>query len=104
MSFVRALEVTRYTRDNKPHATELILEPSWGVLEDHIRAMDRFEKPILWLCQEVANGELNAVAINGGQDVYHVQIASSDGEWLFWVSDSNSSEEVEVLTSDRSGV
>ena len=69
-----------------------------------MRTMDRFEKPILWLCQEVGNGESNAMAINGGQDVYHVQIATSDDEWLFWVSDSNSSEEVEVWTSDRSGV
>jgi hypothetical protein len=101
MSFVRALEVTRYTRDNKPYITETLLEPTWDVLEHHLGTMDRYEKPILWLCQTAGVGDSNAMAINGGQDVYHIQIADSNFEWSFAVNPLNSSDEVEVWTSDQ---
>jgi hypothetical protein len=101
MSVVRALQVTRYTRDNKPYTTETLLEPTWDVLEHHLQTMDRYEKPILWLCQTAGIGDSNAMAICGGQDVYHIQIADSDCDWSFAVNPVISSDEIEVWTSDQ---
>jgi hypothetical protein len=96
---IASLEVTRYARDDKPYTTESILEPSWAVLEQELRTMDKYEKPILWLYLEA--GECNSMAINGGNGVHDVQIVDSDFNWFQATNPYGSSEIVAVWTSDQ---
>jgi hypothetical protein len=98
---IESLEITRYTRDKNPYTVESILEPSWDLLEQELRTMDKYEKPILWLCLEAGNGESDSMAINGGDGVYHVQIVDSDLEWWTATNPEGSSETVQVWTSDQ---
>ena len=63
--------------------------------------MDRYEKPMLWLCQEAGNGESDAMAITGGEDVYHAQIADSNGRWVQALNPSRGTECMNVWTSDQ---
>jgi hypothetical protein len=98
---IGSVDVVRYTRDDKPYTTETVLEPSWDFLEQELRTMDNFEKPILWLCLEAGNGERDAMAINGGNGVYHVQIVDSDFNWTHATNVEGSSEMVQVWTSDQ---
>jgi hypothetical protein len=98
---IESLEITRYTRDKYPYTVESILEPSWDLLEQELRTMEKYEKPILWLCLEAGNGESDSMAINGGNGVYHVQIADSDFNWIQAINPEGSSEMVQVWTSDQ---
>ena len=101
MNAIRVLDVVRYSRDNRPWTSELILEPTWAQLEDELLTMDSFEKPMLWLLRdaEVLDGDL--LCVTGGQDVYHVQIAVPIGNWLQAVNPERSDEYIDVWTSDQ---
>jgi hypothetical protein len=101
VTYVRALDVVRYTRDNRPWTSELILEPTWTQLEAELRTMHRFEKPMLWLLQDpdVPDGDL--LCVTGGQDMYHVQIATPTGNWVQAINPEGSDKYVDVWTSDQ---
>jgi hypothetical protein len=98
---IESLEITRYTHDNQPYTTETILEPSWDFLEQELRTMDNYEKPILWLCLEAGNGESDSMAVTGGNGVYHVQVVDSTFKWVQAMNPEGSSETVHVWTSDQ---
>jgi hypothetical protein len=98
---IQALDVIRYPRDQTPHTTETLLEPTWERLEHELQTMDRYEKPILWLCQRVGIGDSDALAVTGGEGAYHLQIADENSDWLQAVNPARSSEQVELWTSDQ---
>ena len=98
---IGSVDVVRYTRDHQPYTTETILEPSWDVLEHELRTMDNFEKPILCLCLEANVGDHDAMAVHGGNGVYHVQVVDSDCNWVQATNPKGPSEIVQVWTSDQ---
>jgi hypothetical protein len=62
--------------------------------------MDPFGQPIVFLQQRPGDSESDCMAINGGADTFHVQVAR-DGDWAQAVNAERGTEEVEVWTSDQ---
>jgi hypothetical protein len=101
IGMIESLEITRYTQDKKTRTTETVLEPSWDTLEQELRTMDKYEKPILWLCVKVGSGEHEAMVIFGGNDVYLVKTIDSDLYWRSAINPEGSSEIIPFWTSDQ---
>jgi hypothetical protein len=101
MAMIESLEITRYSRDGTSYTIESVAEPSWDVLEDALQTMDRFTKPLLCLCLYEGDGESDCMMINGGDGVYHLQIANSEFEWCSAVDPNGPIDIVKVWTSDQ---
>ncbi len=98
---IASLDIIRYLRDNSAYTTETLLEPDWATLELRLGNMHRFDQPILWLCLNEGIGDTNAMAVTGGESVYHIQIADEDGYWIQAVNPNGSSEMLDLWISDQ---
>ena len=94
-----SIQVTHYSNDG--HEIEEIMAPDWSALENEIRSMDRHAKPIIWILTSEDNPESDCFAITGGQNVYHLQICDSEGDWKQAVNPAGGDAEVEIWTSDQ---
>jgi hypothetical protein len=99
MAAVRAISVIRYPAHG-PYTTEELLGPTWADVERHMREMDPFSQPIVFLQQRPGETGCDCMSINGGGDTFHVS-AQRDGDWLQAVNVDRGSKEVEVWTSDQ---
>ena len=97
----RSIHITHYSRRTGQARSEGIKEPSWSIVEQEIRTMEPFAKPIVFLLTSNDNTETSYMTITGGYGVYHVQIADEDGAWQAAVNPSRGSREIEVWTSDQ---
>jgi hypothetical protein len=78
---IDAIAITRYPRDNGPYTTTVVTTPPWETVENELRTMHNFEKPILWLHQDRNVGDTNCLAVCGGNGVYHVQVVDDQDGW-----------------------
>ncbi|HET6250041.1 MAG TPA: hypothetical protein VFE47_20285 [Tepidisphaeraceae bacterium] len=98
---ISALQVTRYPLVGGPYTNTTIERPSWDVVEEELRAMHNWEKPLLWLCKDRDVGYENCMAVCGGSGVFHVQVADNDGNWFQAVDPHGSDQPVDVWLSDQ---
>jgi hypothetical protein len=97
---IYSASITRYGKDGWTNHTEEIVHPEWRLLAEEIASMDRFSKPIIWLIKKKDQFDEDAMAINGGNGIYHVQICLADG-WHQYFDMNKSSKEIDVWTSDQ---
>ena len=98
---IAKLEVIHYPLDGGSWETESLATPSLEAVHEEIRTMDPFAKPIATLLQnpDITDGSL--MMLNGGNDLYHVQIADEDACWIQAFDPSGSEEDVQVWSSDQ---
>jgi len=78
--------------------TEEIEEPTWKNVEDQIRTMDPYEKPVVYITSGNAT-ETDAFGITGGDGVYHLRFSDGDADWHEAVNSDRSDAELGAWTS-----
>jgi len=98
---IELLEVTCYPREPGSYWTEKFPDPAWRMVESHVRQMHPYERPLLTLQRhrDVPDSEL--LMINGGNDLFHVQVADADAYWSQAFDPDGSEEQVQVWLSDQ---
>jgi len=98
---IQRLEVTHYPRGPGNYTTVSFDNPCWETIFHELQTMDRYEKPILTLEQDVDDPGADLMMVNGGNDLFHIQIADSYARWYGAIDPSGSDELVDVWTSDQ---
>jgi hypothetical protein len=100
--FVKRLDVIVYTDGGRSWHTESTVRPSWSLIEQSIRRLDKFAHPFLFLClSETQGDEDERLEIMGGDGDYWVA-GTFDGYFQRrLVNQDGGDGEIEVWTSDQ---
>ncbi|MEM1202992.1 MAG: hypothetical protein AAGN66_07165 [Acidobacteriota bacterium] len=100
-STIQRLEVVHYPRGPGNYTTESFDLPSWEVVFVQLNAMHPYETPFLTLMKyaNIPDGDL--MVVNGGNDVFHIQVVDSDANWFQALDPNGPHETISVWTSDQ---
>lgn len=98
---IKKLETVHYPHGSGNYTTEVIKNPAWDNVLAELRTMEPFEKPILTLHQHIDVYESDLMMINGGNDLFHIQVADSSGSWIQAWDPAGSDEIIGIWTSDQ---
>jgi hypothetical protein len=98
---IARLEVVQYPRGRGDYWTETFDSPDWYSIDAVIRSMEPYEKPIVSLLKNRDIPDADLMMVNGGDEVFHIQIANSDMRWSEVFDPDGSEEIVDVWTSDQ---
>jgi len=100
--FVKRLDVIVYTDDGRSWHTEATVRPSWSLIEQCIRRLNKFAYPFLFLClSETQEDEDERLEIMGGEGDYWVA-GTFDGYFQRrFVNPDGGDDEIAVWTSDQ---
>ena len=99
--FVVNMSVTNYPPDGGPYSSHDFPNPSWIDIEQQIRTMHRFERPMIYLSKNLEVDGCDVLSLCGGEGLYHIQFADSDGNWFQAVDPIGSDEAIQIWTSDQ---
>ena len=97
---IEKLELTIYEKDGWTHSIQESVNPDWDSVEQALRAMDKFSRPLLWLFKNQEIPDADLLTVCGGSGVYHVQV-EEDESWYEAIDPSGSVDNVEVWLSDQ---
>jgi hypothetical protein len=99
---VGRLEITTYATVSGPYQTEVILHPSWEVIESAIVRLDRCYHPFVWLYAraDAPEGDPADFEVVGGRGAWAV-VCRAGGAELWLSNPSAGDDEIEVWESDQ---
>lgn len=98
---VRQLDVTVYTNGGRSWHVETTAAPTWSVVEQAVRRLDKFSHPFLFMCLSETEEADERLEIMGGSGDYWIA-GDFDGFWQRRIVNPNGSDErVMVWTSDQ---
>lgn len=98
---IELMHVTIYLRGPGPYRGVDFITPNWTIVDEQLKTMDSFEKPMLTLLQNANHPDANVMTVCGGGDLFHISIADSKGFWSQVVDPDGSDENIAVWTSDQ---
>jgi hypothetical protein len=91
---------------NVPWRSHQVENPTWAQIDDAIRQMDQFGRPLLYLwptpdeAQHICDGRTERFEVVGGNGIYWFALYL-DGAEGYFLNPDGSDNEVEVWTSDQ---
>lgn len=98
---IERLEVVVYPRDFGPSRTEGFDYPDLGLVLEQLRLMDRYCRPLMFLCQRAEDHSSDAMEVMGGDGLYFIEATDESGFWYTPFNASGGSQMVEIWTSDQ---
>lgn len=98
---IQQLLVVEYSINPGPPRTEVFDDPNFDLVVEKLRMMDRYFRPLLFLCKRADDHGSDVMQVEGGEGLYFIQATDDRGFWYTPCDAAGSSHQVAIWTSDQ---